>query len=1236
MADADLTQELGFDASAAIASLQQLDNVLASSTQRWNSLASSLNTFNTSGKSATSLLSRLTAQANAAAAALGKLNSGGARSGGSDLLTGRDGAEAMNKLLGQTGNNSAAAVQALNDVGKAAKDNLKDADDKTKSFTISFETLARVVATQAIVRALSAIRNSVSEAFSSNLEFVKSLSEIQTIDAGHTIDQLSTEVRGLSDAFNIPLLDAAKAKYEILSNGFTTASEQADVFAASVKFAKTAVAETSTAVDLLSGTLNAYGLSGSQAEDVAAKFFKTVDLGKTIGSELATSFGRVAPVAASLGVSIEELDASFSTITIAGVKTSEAATQIRAALTALLKPSDAAKEAFEKLGVENGQQLLDAKGLQGAFEALISTTNGQSDAIAKLFPNVRALNAVLRLTGTGADVFKSHLEQISSIKGADFNKIYQLRIDTNAEKVQTELNKLSNFLTADLGKSLVSTSNFFYTAVGGADTLTQAFKSMIPAVEATIGALVSFIAVASIVKARSLDMSTGLAKFGAVLGVVSAAVAAFSIGDFLGNKYADAIIKSQDALKKAQDDLLSEQDAARQTEIQGEQRKYDTISKAFHQFINDSRKSYNDVVKSAQEANEAELTDTKGTLDRLIQAREQYAKDLARVAGQIQENISGSKSRQSSAQNELADAKFNFRNSRFDTRGQIFGLQRRAQDIASQAARQLSGATNRDQQQEALSQFGRASSFAQQAQSIAQANGNLSQQASVEKTIEGILQQKIAAEQRFQQLQQQGLKKAQDAAAAEQKRVDALKKDAETVLNGFKLSDKKGKPLSAEERSTNIQNANGALQRILKSGFDKGSINVSDLLNFNELQNRLNSSVTGVEVKQLHALPSAIKGLNEQITNGLGSIDAVLKLTPNQDRLKGLAAPEALREASSQFKNLQQQVLDQQQLASQRNHDLDAAQNASNRVHSRFSNDTTLATAAEVKASGQTPTAGSIAETVTQYANLVARVQEYADALQISDDKVQALTKDVGAFVEKNGGFFSAFNAQALNLAAGFGEANEARAARNKVAVNPQSTQAGQQSLAQNVAVLDQIAEVLGVQAKAEESVGDASNDTLQKLNAQRGVVDDLTAALQRQAQAAERAAALSGSSGVPEAESFGGMPNARHYAQGGFVKYFDRGGFASRGTDTIPAMLTPGEMVVNAASTRKFFPQLQAINAGVAPKSESPNVVHNHFNVGDVIVQGKSEPVTPRAIGRAIQREIRRGTLPNKFVSPA
>ncbi len=57
---------------------------------------------------------------------------------------------------------------------------------------------------------------------------------------------------------------------------------------------------------------------------------------------------------------------------------------------------------------------------------------------------------------------------------------------------------------------------------------------------------------------------------------------------------------------------------------------------------------------------------------------------------------------------------------------------------------------------------------------------------------------------------------------------------------------------------------------------------------------------------------------------------------------------------------------------------------------------------------------------------------------------------------------------------------------------------------------------------------------------------------------------------------------------------------FQSRGTDTVPAMLTPGEFVVNRNSTSKFLPVLRAINNGYS----SHNNMVNHLAKGGVAGQ--------------------------------
>jgi hypothetical protein len=70
-------------------------------------------------------------------------------------------------------------------------------------------------------------------------------------------------------------------------------------------------------------------------------------------------------------------------------------------------------------------------------------------------------------------------------------------------------------------------------------------------------------------------------------------------------------------------------------------------------------------------------------------------------------------------------------------------------------------------------------------------------------------------------------------------------------------------------------------------------------------------------------------------------------------------------------------------------------------------------------------------------------------------------------------------------------------------------------------------------------------------------------------------------------------------FAKGGLVpKYFAKGGL-SRGTDTVPAMLTPGEFVMSKSSVDKFGPMLSAMNSPSfkMPRSGSYNAGSSGVN---------------------------------------
>ena len=85
-----------------------------------------------------------------------------------------------------------------------------------------------------------------------------------------------------------------------------------------------------------------------------------------------------------------------------------------------------------------------------------------------------------------------------------------------------------------------------------------------------------------------------------------------------------------------------------------------------------------------------------------------------------------------------------------------------------------------------------------------------------------------------------------------------------------------------------------------------------------------------------------------------------------------------------------------------------------------------------------------------------------------------------------------------------------------------------------------------------------------------------------------------------------------------------------SKGTDTVPAMLTPGEFVMNRESTGKFFPLLKMMNA--QRFNDGGAVGQGSVSVGDVNVSINSQgdaQLDARKIGKLLSKEISQRTVP-------
>jgi hypothetical protein len=170
---------------------------------------------------------------------------------------------------------------------------------------------------------------------------------------------------------------------------------------------------------------------------------------------LAPVLGRVTPLAATLGITFEEVGASIATFTKLGVSAEEAATGLRGVMSALIKPTAQAKLALKSYGlsIEDVRKMVGERGLMLTLTHLMETFGDNDEAISSLFGNVRALTTVLGTAGTQAETYEQVLSSLVDSQGA-LNESFEIVEETASFKLNQALQELKDALI-ELGTALV-------------------------------------------------------------------------------------------------------------------------------------------------------------------------------------------------------------------------------------------------------------------------------------------------------------------------------------------------------------------------------------------------------------------------------------------------------------------------------------------------------------------------------------------------------------------------------------------------------------------------------------------------------------------------------------------------------------------------------------------------------------------------------------------------------------
>ena len=212
----------------------------------------------------------------------------------------------------------------------------KQSEESTKKGRDGIKELQGVLASAGIAATLNEIKNGFFDCSEAAAQFETSTAMVATIadTSQKSLSSISKEVRSYSNETGEAASDMAEATYQAISASINTADAAAFAGTAT-KLAVGGFTSATTAVDVLTTAINAYGLAASDATQLSDYLITTQNLGKTSVDQLAQSVGKVIPLASAYNVQMDNLSSAYAVLTANGIATAESGTYLKSMLNEL-------------------------------------------------------------------------------------------------------------------------------------------------------------------------------------------------------------------------------------------------------------------------------------------------------------------------------------------------------------------------------------------------------------------------------------------------------------------------------------------------------------------------------------------------------------------------------------------------------------------------------------------------------------------------------------------------------------------------------------------------------------------------------------------------------------------------------------------------------------------------------------------------------------------------------------
>jgi len=375
-------------------------------------------------------------------------------------------------------------------------------------------------------------------------DFEKGLSSVQAITDATDYDMQKLKQTaldlGASTAWSASNVTQAE---ELLGQAGYSTQENIAALPGLLSLASAGSLDLATATDIAVSSMKAFNLDASKAGHVADVLSLSANATNSDVTDLGEAMKYIAPVANSLGISIEDTASAVGLLSNAGIKGSQAGTVLRQTLNRLASPTDTASEMIEKYGIKAFDAQGNMKSLGEVVDILntsLSDLNSQqkADVISTIF-GTESMSGVLALMNQGGMAVTELTKRLEGADGAA-QKVADTKLDNLAGQMEN-LGGVVETMKINLGYKLAPYAKQFVSWV----------TDKIPVIEEKIVSLVDYISThTGQIKAMAVSLVavgtafaglsavskiggiiTGLKSVGGLLGLGSTAASAAGIGE---------------------------------------------------------------------------------------------------------------------------------------------------------------------------------------------------------------------------------------------------------------------------------------------------------------------------------------------------------------------------------------------------------------------------------------------------------------------------------------------------------------------------------------------------------------------------------------------------------------------------------------------------------------------------------------------------------------------------------